>query len=520
MIPTRATASPPVARSVLSGRARVLAVLLFLAFAALLMLRALVAPDNHDEAQYAGAAILAGQAVPYRDFLILQPPLHALVYAPLGWLAPGHAYTAMRVATALMGLLALLVVHRAARAAGASPVAAVLAAAAMAACGAFQFTATIVRNDMLPTLLSAAGMWAALRAIAPDKDGAEPRAALAGFAAGLLFGLAAATKLSFAPLAAAPLAALGRRARSLYLAGLLAGIAPALVYAAQAPEPFFYGVFDFALTAPAHWYAANGLGHEMGLPAKAWDLARALAKGPSPLAMLLVAMAAWRHKRTMPSQRGRLLTALVLAGALGAALPTPTHLPYIMPLLPSLYVAAALALTRDPPRRATAMLLGLLAAGFAVNGSTRSLELLQEAHGWTAPTIDAQARGISRILTAQGIAGPVATLSTHRVASTTAGIDRRFATGPFVYRSGTLIRVARAERLHAATPAGLRQAFDEAPPAAILTGYEGLSEKFDVDPDRGLIHEARVRGFRPWRMPDGIGTLWIAPARLRSGARP
>lgn len=495
---------PPLARPSAGWQERALAaaqIAAFILILAGLVALALYAPDNHDEAQYAATAVLSRDGLPFRDFLSLQPPVHALLYAPLAAWFSGDTFLVMRLATALTAGLLLIAVYGAQRRLGVSALSATIASIALAGCAAFQFAGSVVRNDMLAALFMAAGIAATI----PRRSSADASRRWA--VAGLLLGLAAATKLSYVPALVAPLFVLRRDAAAWrpYLAGAALGLAPLLALAAVAPAQAWYGLIEFGVHAPFHWYTANGLDDRVGLASKFAGTAQSLARGPALPALAIILVA---HRR-MRRPRHRMLAAMLIAGLVGALMPTPTHLPYLMPLLPPLFILAGRALDGLRDERRAIAIVGL--AMFALIGSSRSTRVLtgRTDADRSAVAVDGQTRWIADRVRAEGISGRIATLSPHRALDTGLAIDPRFATGPFVFRSGALLSPTRAADLNVATPLDLVRQLDASPPAAILAGYERRSRRFTIDPDRQLVAYARTRDYRALPLPDGVGTLYL-----------
>src|SRR5690242_4952430 len=143
---------------------------------------------------------------PYLDFAYLQTPLQPLALSPLSLLPAGWLLVAARCANGLFALATLALVYSAVRE-RVDRRSALIAVAAFTCTEAFLLAGSLARNDALPMMLEAGAIVALLRAI----DGKEPRAL--GIA-GLLFGLAASTKLNAAvPAAGAGLFVLLRARR-------------------------------------------------------------------------------------------------------------------------------------------------------------------------------------------------------------------------------------------------------------------------------------------------------------------
>ena len=238
---------------------------------------------------------------------------------------------------------------------------------------------------------------------------------------GTLFGLAIAAKLNFAPLGlAVGLFVLGTggrcglRAACWLAAGAAAGMVPMLIGAMLAPDAFLYGVLTYGATAPHAWYAANGAMQELTLTEKLADLLKYLWKGPA-LAALILLCANWIVTRRRIRSPGRRLAIWMTVGALaGAALPTPSQLQYMMPLLPPLALAIGYLLddARRWPAPRRAMLIGLLSMA-AIPGlvaTARDLAAMART-GSPAMAGDEGARWMGAVVRANGRDDDIATLA-------------------------------------------------------------------------------------------------------------
>ena len=475
-----------------TARRRALPVAALVAMALMLWfgLTAIATPFDHDESQYVAGAYFSSRLLIFRDFLYLQPPLHSWTFAPIAWLFPDHMVVAMRLATAVTALGTLATLWAGQRIAGISRDSAAIATLLVGATAAFQFTGAVVRNDMLPTWLSSMALLVSLLALRHS----TPRY---WFAAGSLFGLAIATKLNFAPLGLMT----GLFVTS---AGGRCGLRAACWLAAGAVA---------GMTAPHAWYAANGAFDELATIEKLTDLLKYLWKGPA-LAALLLLSANWIITRRRVRSPGRRLAIWMTAGALiGAAMPTPSQVQYVMPLLPPL--ALALGYLLDDARRwpfaPRQALLGLLclAAIPGMLAATRHVVAMLRG-GSPMLEADAAARWAGITVRAQGRGDDVATLSPHMILGSGLALDPRFAPGPFAWRTGWTMGPVLARQVHAMIPATLGD-MDSDPPAAILTGYEGGTRKLPLRPDDALVGYARQHGYRMVVMPDGIGRLYLRP---------
>ena len=473
-----------------------------LAFAALtlwLLAIALVRPLSVDESQYVAAtALVADGLLPYRDFAYLQTPLQPVAFAPLQWLFAGHLLLAMRIANALLGSAIIILVYGAARRAGASERAALAAAAMLVTCESFAWCAGVARNDVLPAALMTLGLFVIA------KGGARPRM----FGAGLAFGLAASTKISYAvPAATVFLAGVwtrdgAERRRFLsFAAGVAIGLLPAVVLAALAPRAFLAEAIVFPATAPAQYYTEIGKAWRLG-SARFGQLLVAAAVGPALIAAIEVARRSWKDRWLVDSVR-RVMVAAAFGGLLSACLNKPFQIFYLLPALPPLFVLAALLFGDNNARPRW---LKALWALFVVAGLFPAVGwFVRAANQRLAPALDAERRSeaLAVALREQHVEAPVATLAGQYVQQ----VDPRFAAGPFLYRTHGFFSAEQARQWHIVTG---EQAADlaEAPPAAIVTGdYPDAQPELEAE----LAARAEALGYR--QAANAVGfTIWTRPS--------
>jgi hypothetical protein len=491
--------------------AGVWAALAWVAVAALLVLLALAGDLDHDENQYVAAAQLTLAGLPYRDFAYLQTPLQPLVLAPLALLPPGLRFPAFRLASAVLGLIALALLYGASRRLGAAPRSAGLAVLLVVLSNVFLFAAGHARNDMLPLALLAAAIWLAAGALV------RPRLWLA---AGVFAGAATCAKISYGvPAAALALFLLfdverRRWLPALVLGGLL-GALPALPLALAAPEGFWFGVFEYPVADPQIWYAQSNP-WRLTWVAKLLDSVWILVRGPALVMLVLIALAR-RGAAATPGER--MLDWMIVGGLAAALLPTPTYRQYFVPLLAPLAVRFALLLSAQQlPRWGQLALAGtalLGAAGLAEIGTAAA------SGRWPALESAREAGWIGGVLRAAGVTGPVATLTPRLVLDSGAPLDPRFAAGPFVWRSADRIDPARQARLCIISPKTLGEAFAASPPAAIVVGHEGGTRAWNrgTDLDAPLAAWATGQGYTALRSPVGEAVLYVQRQPRRSGRR-
>lgn len=487
----------------------------FALLAAALVALAVIAPVDHDESQYFAAAELAWRLRPFVDFLYLQPPLQPYLSAPVAAMSDAYSFLSLRIATGSAGIATLALVYLCQRALGVERATALGTTVLLALTASFQFANAVVRNDALPALLMACGMLCAIGAL----EGSPRRPAWLWSFVGVAFGAAAAAKISYAlPATATGLFLLLRAARTnttrgwvdaaACAAGAAAILAPTLLIRAAAPEAFDYGVFEYPATAPLLWYEQNGYGERLTLAAKFLDTAKYMLRGPAWLALGIVAFAAWTARSPRRPVR-LLLDMLIVAGLIAALAPTPTWKQYLVPLLPPLFVRLGLASSEQSfawPR----WLTGALAAA-ALVGLAQPLRWGAQAArgGATVLTVTREAHWIGDRMRASGAVGEIATLSPQAVLDSGFALDRRFATGPFFYRTGDTVAPSAQRRMNVVSPRTLEAFLNERPPAAIVTGYESRDHVDRQNLDDGLRGFARTRGYRLARSPFGEAELYL-----------
>ena len=492
-----------------------------------LAILAMAMPINHDEGQYVAAEALTASSRPFADFVYLQTPLQLYLAAPLTVLFAGHVFVALRLFSALMGAGTLACVYAAQRMMAVDRGRAALGVALLAACYIFQFSVSLARNDALPALLESLAMVAGLAALRNRR-----RALLLWCATGLCLGLAASAKVSYALLLAGGglfvLWSAWRRQLSLaallgFSAAAAIGLTPCLLAAAAAPSNFIFGVYGFAATAPMRWYRDIGLGSRLGLPAKLSESLFHLAIGPALgvlAGVVALAVQRWRVGDHVRRDR-RFVEVLALAGLAAALAPTPVQRQYFMPLLPPLFVLWGRIDAWDwmslrPPLIRFLFILTFLGAAV---GAGRALYVLcdglaREAirGGPPALNLTRQAHWIGARLRALHATGDVASLAPQVVVDTGYPLDPRFASGAFLYRSGDMLPATELRRLHAVSPANLAAFLDEAPPAAIVTGYERPEGPAKRNLDDDLRAYASARGYVRQTDPTGRAELYVRPS--------
>jgi 4-amino-4-deoxy-L-arabinose transferase-like glycosyltransferase len=468
-----------------------------IALAVLFAVLAILRPVDHDESQYVAAAMLAKNALPYRDFAYFQTPLQPLLFGPLAGVFGILAWPGLRMINALLSVATVAMVERGARVAGASREIALGTAALFACTDILLFSAGVARNDALPAAMLAGAVWLAVEAT--RGEGTRGRSILAGF----LFAAAAATKISYAlpALVYFGWALLDRRHRPAMIA---LGAAPIVLLvawlAAQAPEAFRFEVFTFPSIGPDQYYRDAGRLAKLSIGGKAIDTLKFLALGTALPAIVAVA-ARWRRVEPGPA---RLLELLALAGLVAALLPEPTWRQYLLPVLPPLFVRLALAWQARPPLRWERIAF----VTFACAGLAPSIESVVLAVQKGAPMSNAITDGamIAGVMDKANIVGPVATLNPQYLPATGRMPDPRFAAGPFYFRSHGLLDPASERAINLLSADNLGSA---TLPQAVLVGGESLTDSGDPAVEKKLQEAAAKGAVGITRLNGGRFTLYV-----------
>ena len=324
--------------------------ILFVPFA----LRRFVDPD---EGWYGFGAVRALRGdVPYVDFFYPQMPLLPYVYG--AWTTVfGDSWHAERVCSAVLAVAVGVLVYAYAR--RVSTLAAALAATAAYATSALVFVWFATIKTYALTALLLVGALVLL-------DRPRPRL----LAAGLLSGLAVASRLLAAAALPAYVFVVWRRGRSStasFTAGALAGLAPALVLLAWDPGAF---VFD-----NLGYHSARSSGGLVGdLPQKAHVVGNLFGLGATDTAaglqfLGLVLVALWAAAASLVLAR-RVPLPLAVAGLLGVAsiVPTPAYVQYYSLTVPFLVlgIVEAFPLLRRSVRAVAGRLVVACAAAAAI----------------------------------------------------------------------------------------------------------------------------------------------------------
>jgi len=500
----------------------------WLAFLAVVLpFLAIVSPVNHDETQYIAAAQLVSDGlVPFRDFLYLQTPYQPYLFAPLFGIFRENGFLAARLFTGLLGAFILALTFLTLRAMEVEKARAATCCILLWLCHTFVFSVTVVRNDALPALLLAMAILIAARQLsgsATSKTRLFP-----WFVAGTVLGLAAGTKISYAAPALAfagfPVWAFMLKtspireaiARSAAISfGLVLALLPLLWFRVIAPLAFDYGNFGYHSEAPLAWYAANGLEDRLTLFAKVRDVLLTLVRGPALFALIIYGWLRLRSFRNgeVQSRFMLLIDVLVLAGLAATIAPTPTWRQYAMPLLPPLFVGFGLVWQEASKRQSrTPLIAGFAMIIAAIVGMGQPLFLLwQGTLGSDASplTISSEGAYLAREAARAGLNGQSVSLSPEVVLASGLPLDPTFATGPFAYRTASMIAPRDRRVMRITSTEDVAAYLEQTQPDTIVTGYENFDHVDIVGLEEPIEAFAQKRGYRRIESPFGDAIFWL-----------
>ncbi|MFO7633124.1 MAG: hypothetical protein R6W76_11315, partial [Caldilinea sp.] len=485
---------------------------------------------NHDEHQFVGSAVLMAREGlrPYADFAYFHVPGQTLLTAALfavtdrflliarlvsvfsGWLSlalllwAGYAYApfargSARLGYALAGVTTLM----------ASPM--------------FVHTSGRAWNHDLPMLLTLAGFFCFLQASQPHYDEeASPPTRRAGWivATGLVLGLAAATRLSYAFLA--PAFALGVwlwgggrtwRERSQLVLWLLAGgvlgMAPVWWALLMAPESFLFGNVVYNLRLNPLYYAAVGSAASMTTPAKLAYLGDLLVSTPAnliaPLLFLVGLIPAFPQLRSRAAIPLKMVLLLLPFALFSAMSPTPSQIQYYYVLYPFLILGFFFGVSLWPRHQHLAAIAVGIGAVFSIGATTvnygEGLAIVLLPDQWYPEKV------YRRSLTTAELAGrgPILTLAPIHAMEGGASTYPEFVTGPMAWRVAPFVSADDRTQFGFVDEAEMATLLAEKPPRAILTGFK----EDDAELEEVFLAYARENEFVPVPLP-GEGVLWLS----------
>ena len=343
-----------------------------------------------------------------------------------------------------------------------------------------------------------------------------------------MLGLAAGTKISYmAPalafaafpvwaflLKAAPLREAVARSTSIGL-GLVLALLPLIWFRDIAPLAFDYGNFGYHAKAPLAWYAANGLEDRLTLLAKVRDVLLTLVRGP---AMFALAIYGWLRLNSFRNRNVQppfliLIDVLVLAGLAATIAPTPTWRQYAMPLLPPLFIGLGLVWqdagkkqSKTPQIAKAAMLIAAI-----VGLGQPVFQLWQGTLGSDVSplTISKEGAYLAKEARNAGLDGESVSLSPEVVLASGLPLDPTFATGPFAYRTGSMIAPADRQTMKMTSVETIEAYLEQTRPDTIVTGYENFDHVDALGLETPIEAYAKANGYRRIESPFGQAVFWL-----------
>ncbi|MDQ3704845.1 MAG: hypothetical protein M3437_06400 [Chloroflexota bacterium] len=496
----------------------------FMCLVFLLLLAASMEKElNHDEHMYVSAGVLLSEKlqVPYRDFPYLQMPNLAFMYAGLFSLLPWPGYFLLEArvfstvcATAGLGLIFVAVAGVLRDIAyGWRFLAAAGSLVAILANPIFRYTSGQAWNHDASVLLALSAFVAVHKAA---RGGWGVRWTLG---AGVLLGLAVGTRLTFAfvvpvflgalflyPSAAGLKVAWKERLRPVILFGdgLMLGLVPSLVAFLMAPGQFVFGNIEYHQVNALFW-ERTGYERAMDLAGKL-DYLWAVVTQPAnlvlvvgSLSLMLAALFAGRAAGSPYLFELLFGAALLLALLLGALAPTPSWYQYFYGLVPFMVLVsaygAALLMARAKWSLALFGLMLLLAIGLGRPGY--SLRILRDVAEW----VPVKVRNLGMEVSRHAGRDKVLTFAPVHALEGGADVYSLFATGPFLWRSESLLDSRERRDLEVPSQAEFMALLEKEPPRAILTGFEGGLEVPWID-------FAQEHGYEMVSLPDEK-VLWL-----------
>ncbi len=488
-------------------------------FAVLLLLfvRSFARDLNHDEHQFIAPAalFLHSGLLPYRDFPCFHTPDLTLVFAALFATTTHYLLAARAFNAGCAALLLLLVFVFAAR--RFRPLSedngfiGLGFALILSLNTFFRFTAGRAWNHDLPVLALVGAYFAFLRVEKSD------RATLWLALCGVGVGLAAGTRLSFAPMVAPFLLAIfffpctgQKRIVSLlhFGDGLALALLPVGLLFSLAPRQFLFDNFTYNRAINLLYRAAT-VPREITFWNKLSFPFQYFLRSPATVLLLAgfiwFALLPWWRSGWAGWKKDRALSFLVLLLPfllMGSWAPTPSYRQYYYPFVPFLLLGAIIGLARAWPFRWRKLLWLTVIVSLLESIPSLLSSLGQIAPAtWPVFAAHAKADAIAGLLPR----GRVLTLAPLFPLEAGREIYPEFGTGPFAWRTAPFIGPAERANFGFVGPADLEDYLVDDPPAAVLTGFE--HREFE----QPLLDYTRRHGYVGHRLP-GRGVLWL-PAK-------
>ena len=490
--------------------------LLFLFIALTLFAIAMSRGLGRDENQFvaAGAVLAQHGLLPYRDYPYFHVPNLVFVYAAL-FRCSNYLLLTSRLFSVFCSLCLLLIIYAftAGKLEHLSKGKRFGITAAVTICAfadpLFRGTCWRAWNHAFPILLIGLAFLCYLRS--RRRDGAGTWI----FATGILTGLAAGSRLTFAPAAFAFLIAmffsgLGRsawRQAGWFCAGTTLGVLPTLILFLLFPKQFAFGNLTYNGQLYPMLCDANALQYQMSLPYKLFYFVTHILVQPGSAALIvglayfLFRSRGWRGAIQRSSWLLPLLICSLFLGALIPAIPLPQYFYAPMPLV---VVGFAIAISRTKSMLTLDyVMLVLVTTVCAVSTATdyRYLSRLGRPEQWA--TIRVHRVGCE--IAAFAGEGTILSLAPIFPLEGGANIYPQLTAEPFACRGALCMRPWERPEQKMLAPDDLLPLAVSDPPQGILVGSETLLEG-------AITNFANKSGYRPIPIDLGL-TVFLPPPR-------
>jgi hypothetical protein len=208
-----------------------------------------------------------------------------------------------------------------------------------------------------------------------------------------------------------------------------------------------------------------------------------------------------------------LIDVLVLAGLAATIAPTPTWRQYAMPLLPPLFIGLGLVWqdagkkqSKTPQIAKAAMLIAAI-----VGLGQPVFQLWQGTLGSDVSplTISKEGAYLAKEARNAGLDGESVSLSPEVVLASGLPLDPTFATGPFAYRTGSMIAPADRQTMKMTSVETIEAYLEQTRPDTIVTGYENFDHVDALGLETPIEAYAKANGYRRIESPFGQAVFWL-----------
>ncbi len=314
-----------------------------------------------------------------------------------------------------------------------------------------------------------------------------------------------------------------------FIAGLFLAALPALILFALAPTNFYYGNIVY-IRLNTLYYQELLYKFNMSLGSKIMSFLTDILRNPLDLILYilllytgLASLIRYRNDRSAANLNRFAVAAFAFSLFLSAFAPTPTLQHYFFDALPFLILILALSAYDFFDRirggyllAASASILLLYFSGTLANPA-KNIARLSNPSQWTPMQVHNFGLELKTLVPG----GRVLTLLPMIPLEAGYDVYPFTATGPFSWRTSTLLTAQRRLQYGVTSPAELNSLLEKSPPAAILTGFESSNAGFSFVPNESgglegpFIAYAQANGYEPYNLEAQFlrrtVTLWVKP---------